>query len=242
MRTFGKWLIRIVVMLVLAAVVVGFWQREQITRLLAVNSLFSEEKIVRNFSNMDAAFLNSPVSRGNGPTAELLYGADAALPPQVADWTTARDVTALVVLKDGEIVHESYYKGTAPEDLRISWSVAKIYLSALVGVLLEDGTIGSIDDPVVQYAPTLKGGAYDGATIRNVLNMASGVTFDEDYLDQSSDINRMGRVLALGGSMDDFASGLTETFAPAGEGWKYVSIDTHILSMVVREATARPIA
>ncbi len=242
MRTFGKWLIRIVVMLVLAAVVVGFWQREQITRLLAVNSLFSEEKIVSNFSNMDAAFLNSPVSRGNGPTAELLYGADAALPPQVADWTTARDVTALVVLKDGEIVHESYYKGTAPEDLRISWSVAKSYLSALVGVLLEDGTIGSIDDPVVQYAPTLKGGAYDGATIRNVLNMASGVTFDEDYLDQSSDINRMGRVLALGGSMDDFASGLTETFAPAGEGWKYVSIDTHILSMVVREATARPIA
>lgn len=242
MRTFGKWLIRIVVMLVLAAVVVGFWQREQITRLLAVNSLFSEEKIMSNFSNMDAAFLNSPVSRGNGPTAELLYGADAALPPQVADWTTARDVTALVVLKDGEIVHESYYKGTAPEDLRISWSVAKSYLSALVGVLLEDGTIGSIDDPVVQYAPTLKGGAYDGATIRNVLNMASGVTFDEDYLDQSSDINRMGRVLALGGSMDDFASGLTETFAPAGEGWKYVSIDTHILSMVVREATARPIA
>ena len=204
--------------------------------------LFSEKKIVSNFSNMDAPFLNSPVSRGNGPTAELLYGADAALPPQVADWTTARDVTALVVLKDGEIVHESYYKGTAPEDLRISWSVAKSYLSALVGVLLEDGTIGLIDDPVVQYAPTLKGGAYDGATIRNVLNMASGVTFDEDYLDQSSDINRMGRVLALGGSMDDFASGLTETFAPAGEGWKYVSIDTHILSMVVREATARPIA
>ena len=242
MRTFGKWLIRIVVMLVLAAVVVGFWQREQITRLLAVNSLFSEEKIVSSFSNMDAAFLNSPVSRGNGPTAELLYGADAALPPQVADWTTARDVTALVMLKDGEIVHESYYKGTAPEDLRISWSVAKSYLSALVGVLLEDGTIGSIDDPVVQYAPTLMGGAYDGATIRNVLNMASGITFDEDYLDQSSDINRMGRVLALGGSMDDFASGLTETFAPAGEGWKYVSIDTHILSMVVREATARPIA
>ena len=242
MRTFGKWLIRIVVMLVLAAVVVGFWQREQITRLLAVNSLFSEVKIVSNFSNMDAAFLNSPVSRGNGPTAELLYGVDAALPPQVADWTTARDMTALVVLKDGEIVHESYYKGTAPEDLRISWSVAKSYLSALVGVLLEDGTIGSIDYPVVQYAPTLKGGAYDGATIRNVLNMASGVTFDEDYLDQSSDINRMGRVLALGGSMDDFASGLTETFAPAGEGWKYVSIDTHILSMVVREATARPIA
>lgn len=242
MRTFGKWVLRIFVVLVLAVVVVGFWHRDRITRLLAVNSLFSEEKIVNNFSHMDAAFLVTPVSRGNGPTAELSYGADADLPAQVMGWTEARDVTALLVLKDGKIVHESYYKGTEPDDLRISWSVAKSYLSALVGVLLEDGTIASIDDPVVQYAPTLKGGAYDGASIRNVLNMASGVTFDEDYLDQSSDINRMGRVLALGGSMDDFASGLTETFAPVGEGWKYVSIDTHILSMVVRGATARPIA
>lgn len=242
MRTFGKWVLRIFVVLVLAVVVVGFWHRDRITRLLAVNSLFSEEKIVNNFSHMDAAFLVTPVSRGNGPTAELSYGADADLPEQVMGWTEARDVTALLVLKDGKIVHESYYKGTEPDDLRISWSVAKSYLSALVGVLLEDGTIASIDDPVVQYASTLKGGAYDGASIRNVLNMVSGVTFDEDYLDQSSDINRMGRVLALGGSMDDFASGLTETFAPVGEGWKYVSIDTHILSMVVRGATARPIA
>lgn len=242
MRTFGKWILRLGLMLVLAAVVVGLWQREKITRLLAVSSLFSQEKIVGNFSHMDAAFLTVPVSRGNGPTAELFYGPDAALPPEVPAWIEARDVTALVVLKDGEIVHESYYKGTEPEDLRISWSVAKSYLSALVGVLLADGTIASIDDPVTQYAPALKGGAYDGATIRNVLNMASGVTFDEDYLNQSSDINRMGRVLALGGSMDDFASGLTETFRQAGTEWTYVSIDTHILSMVVRGAAQRPIA
>tara|TARA_R110002049_G_scaffold101055_7_gene245503 strand:+ start:594 stop:1757 length:1164 start_codon:yes stop_codon:yes gene_type:complete len=242
MRVLGKWLLRIVLMLVLAAVVVGLWQREQIMRLMAVNSLFSEEKIVNNFSHMDAAFLTTPVSRGDGPTAELSYGPDAALPPEVGTWVTARDVTALVVLKDGTIVHESYYKGTEPDDLRISWSVAKSYLSALIGVLLEEGAIASIDDPVTQYAPALTGGAYDGASIRNVLNMASGVVFDEDYLDSNSDINKMGRVLALGGSMDDFAAGISETFTPPGTQWQYVSIDTHVLSMVVRGATGRPIA
>jgi len=242
MRIFGKWVLRILVMLVLAAVVVGLWQREQITRLLAVNSLFSEEKIVNNFSHMDAAFLTTPVSRGDGPTAELLYGPDAVLPPQVDAWVTERDVTALVVLKDGAIVHESYYKGTQPDDLRISWSVAKSYLSALIGVLMDEGAIDSIDDPVTKYAPALTGGAYDGATIRNVLNMASGVVFDEDYLDSNSDINKMGRVLALGGSMDDFAAGISETFTPPGTQWEYVSIDTHVLSMVVRGATGRPIA
>jgi CubicO group peptidase (beta-lactamase class C family) len=98
-------------------------------------------------------------------------------PAEVNDWIKARDVTALVVLKDGQIVYENYFKGTQPDDLRISWSVAKSYLSALVGILLDQGAIASLDDPVTTYAPKLKGTAYDGATLRNVLNMASGVTF-----------------------------------------------------------------
>jgi CubicO group peptidase (beta-lactamase class C family) len=241
MRTFGKWLGRILLALILAAVVVGFWKRDEITRLLAVNSLFSEDKIVTNFSHMDRAFLSTPVSRGTGPTTELTYGAEFTLPPQVDDWIGQRDVTALVVLKNGEIVYENYFKGTAPEDLRISWSVAKSYLSALVGILLDEGQIASLDDQVTQYAPLLIGTAYDGATIRNVLNMASGVTFDEDYLDKNSDINRMGRVIALGGELDTFAASLKDSFAAPGTKWQYVSIDTHVISMVIRGATNRSI-
>ncbi|MBW4961242.1 serine hydrolase [Sulfitobacter sp. CW3] len=241
MRTFGKWLGRILLALVLAAVVVGFWKRDEITRLLAVNSLFSEDKIVSNFSHMDRAFLSTPISRGTGPTTELAYGAEFTLPPQVDDWIAARDVTSLVVLKDGKVVYENYFKGTAPDDRRISWSVAKSYLSALIGILLDEGQIASLDDQVTQYAPVLLGTAYDGATIRNVLNMASGVTFDEDYLDKNSDINRMGRVIALGGELDTFAASLKDSFAAPGVQWQYVSIDTHVISMVIRGATNRTI-
>ena len=242
MRKFGKWLGRVLLALVLAAIVIGLWKREEITRLFAVNSLFSEEKIVENFSNMDRAFLTEPVPRGSGPTSELAYGPETTLPASVDDWIEERSVTALVVLKDGEVVYENYFQGTGRDDRRISWSVAKSFLSALVGVLIEEGQIASLDDPVTKYAPELKGGAYDGATLRHVLNMASGVTFDEDYLDKNSDINRMGRVLALGGKMDDFAAGLDATFAAPGETWQYVSIDTHVVGMVVRGATGRPIA
>lgn len=242
MRTFGKWLGRLLLALVLAAVVVGLWKREEITRLMAVNSLFAEDRIVENFSTMNAAFLTVPVPRGDGPTTELTYGPEVNLPPEVAPWIEERSVTALVVLKDGEIAYENYFLGTGPEDRRISWSIAKSYLSALVGILIEEGAIASIDDPVTKYAPMLNGGAYDGATLRQVLNMASGVTFDEDYLDRNSDINRMGRVLALGGKMDDFAADLTETFSAPGEKWQYVSIDTHVVGMVVRGATGRSVA
>ncbi len=241
MRTFGKWFGRGLLVLVLGIAALALWKREEITRLLAVNSLFSEEKIVSNFSNMNTAFLTTTVERGDGATSELPYGPETELPPSVPKWIEARNVTALVVLKDGAIVYENYFKGTQAKDRRISWSVAKSYLSALVGILVDDGQIASIDDPVTKYAPSLRGTAYDGASLRHVLNMASGVVFDEDYLDKTSDINRMGRILALGGKMDDFTAELSETFAPPGEIWKYVSIDTHVVGMVVRGASGRSI-
>lgn len=241
MKTGMKRLVQGALVLLILLAVTAIWKHEQITRLLAVNSLFSQEKIVTNFSNMDAAFLTVPLAENTGPVSPLPQGNDMDLPQDLQGWIDARAITALVVLKDGEIRHESYHLGTAAEDKRISWSVAKSFLSALMGVVLDQGLIASIDDPVTQYAPSLIGGAYNGASIRNVLNMASGVRFDEDYLDFNSDINRMGRVLALGKSMDGFAEDLTETFATPGAEWQYVSIDTHVIGMVIRGATGRTI-
>jgi CubicO group peptidase (beta-lactamase class C family) len=59
--------------------------------------------------------------------------------------------------------------------------------------------------------------AIRGATIRNVLQVTSGVEIDADYLDPDSDINRMGRVVALGGMLDGFTAGLTaRAGAPGG--------------------------
>lgn len=241
MRSFLKWTLRVLLMLVLAAVVIGIWKREEIGRLLAVNSLFAEEKIVGNFSAMDRMFLTTPMARGTGPVSPLPEGPPMTPPEGFDDWLSERAVTALVVLKDGEIRHESYHLGTTAEDRRISWSVAKSYLSALMGIVLAEGAVENLDDPVTKYVPALVGTAYDGATVLNVLQMASGVTFNEDYLDFNSDINRMGRVLALGQSMDGFAAGLTETFVEPGLQWQYVSIDTHVIGMVIEGATGRSI-
>ncbi|WP_271951596.1 serine hydrolase domain-containing protein [Ruegeria faecimaris] len=242
MRALFKWVLRIALMLVLAAAVVGFWKREEIQRLMAVNSLFSPEKIVHNFSHMDAAFKTVNLPRGDGATWELPYGPGFDLPAGTDQWIEDRSVTSLLVMQGGQIRFEEYYLGTTPDDRRISWSVAKSYLSALFGILLDEGAIASLDDPVVQYVPKLQSTAYDGTTIRNVLNMASGVTFNEDYLDYNSDINRMGRVVALGRELDDFAASLQDSFATPGETWKYVSIDTHVIGMVVRGATGRSVA
>ena len=227
--------------LMLVAAAAGIWKREEITRLIAVNSLFDAETIVRNFSHMNELFLTRPLSRGVGPVSDLPPGPPAKLSPAVVQWIKDRSVTALVVLKNGQLVHESYYLGTGPADRRISWSVAKSLLASLFGILNAEGAFGSLDDPVVTYAPSLKGSAYDGATIRDVLTMSSGVAFNEDYLDFNSDINKMGRVLALGGSMDAFAAGLKERAAAPGARFHYVSIDTHVIGMVIRGATGKDI-
>ncbi len=240
MRRVLKWIVYGLLCLALVAAALAYWKREEITRLLAVNSLFSPEKIVNNFSNMNTAFLSAPVPTAS-PVSELPKGENLAMPEGYDAWVKERAITSIVVLKDGKNVHEAYYLDTGETDRRISWSMAKSFLSVLLGVLIEEGEIESLDVPVLQYAPQLKGSAYDGATLRHVVNMASGIRFNEDYLDYHSDINRMGRVLALGGRMDDFASGLTETFAAPGTDWQYTSIDTHVIGMVIRGATGRSI-
>jgi len=241
MSSFFKWVFWGLTISAVAIAVIALIKREEITRLLAVNSLFSQEKIVNNFSSMDKAFLTVPLIRAVDDPAPLAQGPTFALPTAVDHWIIDRAVTALVVLKGGDIVYEDYFQGTAATDLRINWSVSKSYLSALLGVLVSEGVITDLDALVTDYAPELAGSAYAATSIRNVLQMSSGVTFNEDYLDQSSDINRMGRVLALGRSMDGFTANLTETDATPGDHWQYVSIDTHVIGMVIRGATGRSI-
>lgn len=232
---------RLALALVLLLAALGLWQHEALRRLHAVNTLFAEDRIVANFSAMTTLFESVEIPVSGRPTP-LPEGPAFTPPAEWQAWLDRRAVTGIVILQDGRIVHESYHKGTARDDPRISWSVAKSYLSALFGVLLEHGAIQSLDDPVTRYAPSLAGGAYDGATIRNVLQMASGVEFDEDYHDFWSDINKMGRILALGGSMDGFAESLDERVSEPGRDWAYVSIDTHVLGMVLRGATGRSVA
>lgn len=72
----------------------------------------------------------------------------------------------------------------------------KIFLSALFGIAVENGQI-DITKTVTDYVPELADSAYNQVPIVAVLNMASGVEFNEDYLDFNSDINKMGRALGF---------------------------------------------
>ena len=216
----------------------------KIQRLLTVNSLFDADKIVENFSSMNAAFLHHDLTIGEPkpwpediqdlPETVMIAGEETNLAAALEEL----DTTALVIIRDGTLIHESYYKDTDRDDLRISWSVAKSYMSGLYGQAIEDGLM-DIERPIETYLPQLKGTAYGGATVANILNMASGVKFNEDYLDPKSDINDMGRVLGLGGSMDQYTETLVERENEPGTVWQYVSIDTHVAAMALRKVTGK---
>jgi CubicO group peptidase (beta-lactamase class C family) len=231
--------------IILITLVFAAFNIDRLKRLHAVNTLFAEEKIVSNFSNMKRAFAFSPiVDSGDVESwkSELKPLPESysqnGIKKSTQEWLEASKTTSYIVVQDGIITYENYSLGTKPDDLRMSWSVAKAFLSAAFGIAVEDGLI-DLNDPVDKYVPALKDSAYKGVTVRNVLNMSSGVKFDENYQDFWSDIKKMGRVLAIGGSMDEFSIDVKEREREQGIARVYVSIDTHVLSMVLRAATGK---
>jgi hypothetical protein len=84
----------------------------------------------------------------------------------------------------------------------LSMSVAKSFISALVGIAIEEGHINSIEDPVTKYDPGLLGSAYDNVSIKDILQMSSGARWNEDYSVPNSDIGRQRQSLARGGIVE----------------------------------------
>ena len=99
-----------------------------------------------------------------------------------------RRIAGLLVVKDDAVVFERYGLGNDENSRWISFSIAKSVVSMLYGAAIADGYIGSVDDPVTKYLPLLAGGGYDEVSIEDVLQMASGVDWNEDYADPESDV------------------------------------------------------
>lgn len=89
---------------------------------------------------------------------------------------------ALIVIQDDQVLYESYFNGWERDSMLTSFSVAKSFTSTLVGIALEDGLIGSIDDPITLYLPELleRDARFERITIRDVLTMSSGLEFKEN--------------------------------------------------------------
>jgi CubicO group peptidase (beta-lactamase class C family) len=88
--------------------------------------------------------------------------------------------TSFIVIRDDAILYEGYFNGYERDSIVTSFSMAKSITSALVGIAIDEGQIGSVDDPIVDYLPELRGKGLDGVTIRHLLLMSSGIRYVSD--------------------------------------------------------------
>ncbi len=152
---------------------------------------------------------------------------------------------ALLIMKHGKIVYEKYLNNTRESTHFISFSMAKSFLSTLIGLAVADGAIHSLDDQLVTYLPELKGSGYDGVTIRQTLQMRSSVAYEERY-DFSAHPSQAQQVFenALVQNKDRFtylAKDLKRDHPP-GVSFNYSTMDTAVLGWMLERAIKRPIA
>jgi CubicO group peptidase (beta-lactamase class C family) len=159
------------------------------------------------------------------------------------DYIADNRVAGLLVLKDGAVAFEDYELGIGPASRWVSFSMAKSVASTLVGAALQQGLVTSLDEPMTRYLPQLKGGAYDDVSLRNVMQMASGVKWNETYADPHSDRRKLLDIQLeqKPGSILAYMNSLPKTGAP-GSIWNYSTGESFLVGAFLEAATRKPLA
>jgi CubicO group peptidase (beta-lactamase class C family) len=165
---------------------------------------------------------------------------DAEKSLDLAAFMAATDTDGLVILKGGRIIHESYANGMDAGTPHILMSVSKSMLGLLAGILVDQGVL-DLERQVTDIIPEIKGTAYDGATVQDLLDMRVGIEFDEDYLATSGTIIKYRKAtnwnpLGPGEAPSDlrsFYANLTDRDGPHGGAFHYVSPNTDLLGWII---------
>ncbi len=207
-----------------------------------LSNWYTQDHLVGAYSAMETLFPVRTVR--SGPAARALPRSDAA-----ADWSfiqpylDSHPATGLLVLKDGKVLVERYQYGRQPEHRFTSFSMAKTVVAMAIGIAVSEGKIASVEDPVERYEPALATTAWKGVAIRQVLNMSSGVRFDETYDKPNTDIAALSRTWARqSDSLLAMLGRFQDRDAAAGDRFKYISADTQVLAQVLVRAVGRPLA
>ena len=212
------------------------------------------------FWRMREVLPSQQVWRGAGPVTELaasgteLRVGTVALTRSDGSATTLDAVLsgsstdAVVILQDGRLVHEWYGPQGAPDRPHLLMSVSKSVVGCVAATLVEDGLL-DLDAAVTFYLPELVGSGFDGALVRHLADMTSGVRFVEDYTDPEADVRRLDRW--IGWQPQDAADVATGLYgflptlvleAPHGSRFLYRSSETDTLGWVCERAGGQRMA
>jgi CubicO group peptidase (beta-lactamase class C family) len=159
------------------------------------------------------------------------------------DYISRNRVAGLLVLRDGRIALEHYQFGNDAGTSWLSMSMAKSVSTTLVGAAVQDGFIRSIEEPVTAYVPELAGSAYEGVSIRHVMQMSSSVRWDDTHTDATSDRRHMLELqfAQQSGAILRYIA-QRPSVAPPGAVWNYSTGETHVVGALLQNAVGRPVA
>lgn len=155
----------------------------------------------------------------------------------------------IVILHKGKLIFERYGNGMTARSPHILMSVSKSMLGLVCGILADQGVL-DVERPVTDYVPEVASTAYVGATVRHLLDMRTGLVFDENYLATSGPIIAYRKSTGWNPLAPDetptdlrsFYRQLTEADRPHGGRFHYISVNTDLLGWVAERAAGKRFA
>ena len=188
-----------------------------------------------------------PIPQGSADLAPVAVRDSSRGDTTVGDVLNATDTEAWLVLHEGVLVDEQYRRGMAPGTSHMLMSVTKSVVGIVTGILCEQGRLAP-DDELTRHVPELASSGYRGATVRNVLDMRSGIRFAEDYVDPAADVRRMEAAIGWRPGVVGVHPGLHRFLCelPAerahGGAFDYRSCETDVLGWVCERASGASMA
>jgi CubicO group peptidase (beta-lactamase class C family) len=151
---------------------------------------------------------------------------------------TSTQTTAFLIIKDNQLIYENYFNGYGRDSINTSFSVAKSFVSALVGIAIDEGLIDSVDDSITKYIPELEDRdiRYSAITIKDLLSMASGLRYVEEETPFSDDTKTYYdpnlRAVALSAVIEE----------EPGKTFHYNNYNYLLLGIILERATGMPVA
>lgn len=206
--------------------------------------LWSQAQRDASFRALDRLTLiaKSRVVKASDKPLELAKGEPLNI-PNINEYMKSQRSAGIVIIHNGKVRFEKYGLGFDEKGSWTSFSVAKSFTSTLVGAAIKDGYIKSLEDDVTLYMPDLKGSAYDGVTVRQLLTMTSGAGWNEDYEDPKADVAQFIKAKPTNG-MDatiSYMRTLKRAHEP-GSFWHYNTGETNLIGVLVSSATKKTLS
>lgn len=220
--------------------------RDAIVRSYAGKSMPIEHQ--RTFVTPEMNFATRTVKAG-APVRPLTYS-DRPLPDfpivsngatyDIYDYVSRNRISGLLVMKDDEVRLEHYDLGITEHTRWLSMSMAKSFSTTLVGAAIQDGFIKSVDEPLTTYLPEFNGTAFDGVTVKTLMQMTSGVKWSDDQTDETSERRQMLeiQIAQQSGAVMRYMAERPRA-APPGTQFCYSTGDTHVVGALIKAATGK---